>query len=75
MVFAAIIAEVVASFAHLEKAMASVPESRMNESLKMFGQDFTVRGLLLLTTTHLHEHLGQMIAYARSNGVKPPWSR
>jgi hypothetical protein len=24
--------------------------------------------------THLHEHLGQMIAYARTNGVKPPWS-
>ena len=26
-------------------------------------------------TTHLHEHLGQLIAYARSNGVVPPWSR
>ena len=23
----------------------------------------------------LHEHLGQLIAYARSNGVKPPWSK
>ena len=23
----------------------------------------------------LHEHLGQMIAYARSVGVKPPWSK
>lgn len=22
-----------------------------------------------------HEHLGQLIAYARSNGVKPPWSK
>jgi uncharacterized damage-inducible protein DinB len=72
---AAIIAEITASFAHLEKAMAQVPESRMNETVKMFGQDFTVRGLLVLTTTHLHEHLGQMIAYARSNGVTPPWSR
>jgi len=28
-----------------------------------------------LAQTHLHEHLGQMIAYARSNGVVPPWSR
>jgi hypothetical protein len=24
--------------------------------------------------THMHEHLGQMIAYARMNGVTPPWS-
>jgi uncharacterized damage-inducible protein DinB len=23
---------------------------------------------------HLHEHLGQLIAYARSVGVVPPWS-
>jgi hypothetical protein len=30
--------------------------------------------LWVLTTTHLHEHLGQLIAYARSNGVVPPWS-
>ena len=22
-----------------------------------------------------HEHLGQSIAYARSNGVVPPWSQ
>jgi uncharacterized damage-inducible protein DinB len=23
---------------------------------------------------HMHEHLGQAIAYARVNGVVPPWS-
>ncbi len=23
----------------------------------------------------MHEHLGQSIAYARSNGVTPPWSK
>jgi hypothetical protein len=28
-----------------------------------------------MTATHLHEHLGQLIAYARSNGVTPPWSQ
>jgi uncharacterized damage-inducible protein DinB len=26
-------------------------------------------------TDDLHEHLGQLIAYARSIGVKPPWSK
>jgi uncharacterized damage-inducible protein DinB len=72
---AAIIAELTASFDHLKKAIAQVPESRLNEPVKVFGQDFTVRSFLLLATTHLHEHLGQMIAYARSNNVVPPWSR
>jgi uncharacterized damage-inducible protein DinB len=72
---AAILAEVTASFEHLKKAMAQVPESRLNEQIKVFGQDFTMRSFLLLATTHLHEHLGQLIAYARSNNVTPPWSR
>ena len=71
----ATVAEVKASFEHLRKAMATFPESRMNENLKVFGQDFTVRGMLIMATTHLHEHLGQLIAYARSNKVTPPWSR
>lgn len=26
-------------------------------------------------TDDLHERLGQLIAYPRMNGVKPPWSR
>ena len=40
----------------------------------MFGQPSTYRRVLLLMTTHCHEHLGQQIAYARANGVVPPWS-
>lgn len=72
---AATIAELRASFAHVKKALGDMPEARMSEPLKVFGQDFTVRGFMVLTATHLHEHLGQMIAYARVNGVKPPWSR
>jgi len=35
----------------------------------------TRRAMWIGATTHLHEHLGQLIAYARSNGVVPPWSR
>lgn len=71
----AIAAELKASFDHLEKAIEAVPDTKMDEKIQIFGQEFTTRGLLVLTTTHLHEHLGQMIAYARVNGVKPPWSR
>jgi hypothetical protein len=30
---------------------------------------------MLGTVTHIHEHLGQLIAYARQNKVTPPWSQ
>jgi drug/metabolite transporter (DMT)-like permease len=40
------------------------------------GLPLVILGLwLTLSATHLHEHLGQQIAYARSNGVVPPWSQ
>ena len=34
----------------------------------------TLRNLLFSMLSHMHEHLGQSIAYARSNGVVPPWT-
>jgi len=41
-----------------------------------FGQRKTAaRSLWISTVTHLHEHLGQLIAYARSNKIAPPWSK
>lgn len=70
-----IIADLTASFAHLKQAMQQTTPQQLADSLKMFGQSFTRQQYWILTTTHLHEHLGQMIAYARSNNVKPPWSR
>jgi hypothetical protein len=41
----------------------------------VFGRKMTHRSLWISTTTHLHEHLGQLIAYARANKVTPPWSK
>ncbi len=38
-----------------------------------FGE-FTQRAMILILNNHYHEHLGQLIAYARSNNVVPPWS-
>ena len=70
-----VIAELERSFTHLGNAMAKTTASNLAEKVNMFGQQSPVQDLWILTTTHLHEHLGQSIAYARSNGVKPPWSR
>lgn len=71
----AIIAELEASFAHVKKAMTGPAGAELSKKVRLFGQDMTVQQLWILEATHLHEHLGQSIAYARSNGVTPPWSR
>lgn len=69
----ATIRELEASFAHLKSALGATGD--MGKTVKLFGQDHTLQQVWILTATHLHEHLGQAIAYARTNGVVPPWSR
>lgn len=69
------IADLEKSFAHLKKSMQDTPAAKMGDQVKLFGQPFTMQRAWILGTTHLHEHLGQLIAYARSIGVKPPWSK
>ena len=69
-----IVAQVRDSFAHLRKAIEQLPPADADKPLKMFGQDTTARGAVWMALEHLSEHLGQSIAYARANGVTPPWS-
>lgn len=71
---AQVVAELEASFAHLHEAMGLTTDANLTEMVKFFGQDWSRQRAMVLTVTHLHEHLGQSIAYARSNNVKPPWS-
>jgi hypothetical protein len=74
---AEIIAAVEQSFALLKKSMAATPEDKVDAPTEFFGggRKTTVRSAWIGTATHLHEHLGQLIAYARSNKVVPPWSQ
>ena len=71
---AAVKAEIDKSFAHLKQAIASLSDAELNKPVEIFGQKTTGRGFLVLIVTHMHEHLGQVIAYARMAGVVPPWS-
>lgn len=63
------------SFAHLKAAMKAQTAADMSTVVDMFGQKSTKQAMWVGTTTHLHEHLGQAIAYARMNGIVPPWSK
>lgn len=39
-----------------------------------FPGEFTNMSSILIALSHSNEHLGQLIAYSRMNGIKPPWS-
>jgi uncharacterized damage-inducible protein DinB len=62
------------SFAHFRGAILAIKDADLNNAQKMFGQDTTVRGAFFMITGHFGEHLGQSIAYARQNGIVPPWT-
>jgi uncharacterized damage-inducible protein DinB len=62
------------SFAHMEKAFEGLSDADLEKPAEFYGTQTTVRGGYLLLLTHAHEHLGQSIAYARMNGVVPPWT-
>jgi uncharacterized damage-inducible protein DinB len=71
----ATIAELKSSLEHLKKAIAATKDADLEREVQFFGQPATMRKVWILATGHLHEHLGQMIAYARGSGIVPPWSR
>jgi uncharacterized damage-inducible protein DinB len=62
------------SFAHMEASLRAASDADLDKPAEFFGMKSTVRGAYLLLLSHAHEHLGQSIAYARSNKVTPPWS-
>src|SRR5262249_24535997 len=64
-----------ASYASLQKAITELSDNDLQTPVKLFGHDLTKQGAVMLLLGDQHEHLGQSIAYARSNGVVPPWSK
>jgi uncharacterized damage-inducible protein DinB len=50
-------------------------EGNLNRTVMFAGKPVAVRDVYVSIVTHASEHLGQMIAYARMNGVTPPWSK
>ena len=71
---ARVIEELKKSFEYLRMVATHGTDADLEKPIKMFGYDTTQRGALMTALNHLHEHLGQSIAYARMNGVVPPWS-
>lgn len=62
------------SFEHFRQVILTKSDEDLNAPAELFGQKTTVRNAFFLLLSHTHEHLGQLIAYARSNDIVPPWS-
>ena len=70
-----VVMQLKASFDHAKKAVTGMSDADIEKTAKMFGRDRTYREIGFFLAGHLHEHLGQLIAYSRMNGIAPPWSQ
>ena len=55
--------------------MLGLDQSKITGTQKLFVGDRTIIETSFIMSGDLHEHLGQLIAYARMHGIKPPWSK
>lgn len=63
------------AFDHMIAIVRGMDEAKRNEPSSFFGQQMPVHANIATAMADMHEHLGQLIAYARANRVVPPWSR
>lgn len=59
----------------IAEAIKNVEDQNLANKIEFpFPGEFTVTSAILIGFSHCNEHLGQLIAYSRMNGVAPPWS-
>jgi uncharacterized damage-inducible protein DinB len=63
------------SFEWFASNVKQMPDAELTKTMTLMGHDVTKRAVIMVTMGHFQEHLGQSIAYARMNGVVPPWSK
>lgn len=71
---AKVIAALKDSIEYVRQAVLETSDADLEKKVKLFGHDASEREVFSLLMNHMHEHLGQSIAYARMCGVVPPWT-
>lgn len=62
------------SFAYASEKIAAVKTEDFNKEIDLGFNKLTTVATMMVVLEHTGEHKGQLIAYARSNGITPPWS-
>ncbi|HEU4725036.1 MAG TPA: DinB family protein [Candidatus Eisenbacteria bacterium] len=70
-----VIAALKKSMEHAKSVANGMTDGDLDTNVKWFLGEASKREILFVTASHAHEHLGQLIAYARMNGITPPWSK
>lgn len=63
------------AFAHAKAQLEAIDPATLTGKRKIFGRDMSFGEGALALSGDMHEHLGQLIAYARTNRIVPPWSK
>ncbi len=58
----------------VETARAQLKPADLQRKVRIEGETVTADGMYLRILCHDNEHMGQLIAYARTNGIVPPWT-
>jgi uncharacterized damage-inducible protein DinB len=59
----------------VKTARAGIKPDDLQRKVKVADRDATVDGMYLRIIIHANEHMGQLVAYCRTNGIVPPWSK
>ena len=62
-------------FDYAREQLEALDPATLTSARNLFGQERTTPAIMFFVGGDMHEHLGQLIAYARTNRIVPPWSR
>ena len=72
---AQIIDHLTKAFAHSKQVLQGIDAATLTGTRRVMGQTMSTQQITLAIGGDVHEHLGQLIAYARVNRIVPPWSK
>ena len=60
---------------YVRQSVRDMTSAQLEAQTTLYGRAVPQWAVLVQLVAHMNEHLGQSIAYARSNDITPPWSR
>ncbi|MDX1394915.1 MAG: DinB family protein [Gemmatimonadota bacterium] len=71
----AIVGALELSIEHVKTRVAEMSEAELAATTELYGREVPGWAVLVQLVSHMNEHVGQSVSYARMNDIVPPWSR